>query len=76
MEVISNSNLAFIGTQELIILLIVVIVLFGATKLPQLGSGIGEAIKNFKKSMKDDAIDVTPKSSESEKLDREKKDQA
>ena len=37
-----------LGMQELIIIMIIVVVLFGATRLPQLGSGIGKAIKNFK----------------------------
>jgi len=51
-----------LGTQELIIILLIVVVLFGATRLPQIGSGIGQAIKNFKKGIKEqDDIDVTPK---------------
>ena len=37
-----------LGMQELIIVMIIVVVLFGATRLPQLESGIGKAIKNFK----------------------------
>jgi sec-independent protein translocase protein TatA len=37
-----------LGMQELIIIMIIVVVLFGATRLPQLGSGIGKAIRNFK----------------------------
>lgn len=37
--------------QELIIIMIIVVVLFGATRLPQLGSGIGKAIRNFKDGM-------------------------
>lgn len=50
-----------LGTQELIIIMIIVVVLFGATRLPQLGSGIGQAIRNFKKSVKEaEEIDVTP----------------
>ena len=40
-----------LGTQELIIAGIIVVVLFGATKLPKLGSGMGEAIRNFKKGI-------------------------
>jgi sec-independent protein translocase protein TatA len=39
-----------LGVTELIIILVIVVVLFGAKKLPEIGSGIGEAIKNFKKS--------------------------
>ena len=54
-----------LGTQELIIILVIIVVLFGATRLPQIGSGIGQAIKNFKKSIKEaDEIDVTPKKDE------------
>ena len=50
------------GVQELIIILVIVIVLFGATRLPELGRGIGQAIKNFKKATSEpDEIDVTPK---------------
>jgi sec-independent protein translocase protein TatA len=66
-----------LGTQELIIILIIIVVLFGATRLPQIGSGIGQAIKNFKKSVKEgDEIDVTPdkdssKQTKKEKLDKE-----
>lgn len=51
-----------LGTQELIIMLIIIIILFGATRLPQIGKGIGEAIKNFKKATTEKTeIDVTPK---------------
>lgn len=39
---------------ELLILLAVIILIFGASKLPQLGKGIGEGIRNFKKSIKGD----------------------
>jgi len=50
------------GTQDIILIGIIVVVLFGATKLPQLGKGLGEALGNFKKSMKEaDEIDVTQK---------------
>jgi sec-independent protein translocase protein TatA len=40
-----------LGMQELIIIMIIVVVLFGATRLPQLGSGIGKAIRNFKEGI-------------------------
>lgn len=51
-----------LGMQELVVILIIVVVLFGATRLPQIGKGIGEAIKNFKKATNEpDEIDVTPK---------------
>lgn len=49
------------GMGELIIVLVVVLLIFGAGKIPQLGDGLGKAIRNFKKSVTEDpAIDVTP----------------
>ena len=57
-----------LGTTELLILLGVIVLLFGATKLPKLGAGLGEGIRNFKKSLKDsNAIDVTPDKDKKEK---------
>ena len=41
-----------LGLPELVIILIIVFFLFGAKRLPEMGKGIGEGIKNFKKSMK------------------------
>jgi sec-independent protein translocase protein TatA len=50
-----------IGGTELLILLGIVIVIFGARRLPELGSGLGKAIKNFKSGVSGkDEIDVTP----------------
>ena len=49
------------GWMELVLILVIVLIIFGAGKIPQLGEGIGKAIKGFKKSVnEDDAIDVTP----------------
>ena len=42
------------GFQELLVILLIVIVIFGASKLPQLGKGLGEGIRNFKKGLKAD----------------------
>jgi len=41
-----------LGVTELIIIFLIIIVLFGASRLPQIGRGIGEGIRNFKKGMK------------------------
>ncbi len=38
-----------IGMPELIIILVIILIIFGAGKLPQIGGGMGKAIKNFKK---------------------------
>ncbi len=43
-----------LGTQELIIILILVLIVFGAGKLPQVGSALGKGLRNFKQGMKDD----------------------
>jgi sec-independent protein translocase protein TatA len=43
-----------LGFPELLVILAIVIVLFGANRLPELGKGIGSAIRNFKAGMKDD----------------------
>ncbi len=61
-----------IGTTELLILLVIVIVIFGARRLPELGSGLGKAIKNFKAGVStEDEIDVTPKQDEVSDTDRD-----
>jgi sec-independent protein translocase protein TatA len=43
-----------LGMQELLIVLLIVFILFGAKRLPEMGKGIGEGIRNFKKSMKEE----------------------
>jgi sec-independent protein translocase protein TatA len=59
------------GFGELLLVLIIVVVVFGASKLPQLGDGLGKAIKNFKRAVQSqDEIDVSPTTKKSE-LDEE-----
>ena len=41
-----------LGVSELVIILLIVVVIFGASRLPQLGKGLGEGISNFKESLK------------------------
>jgi len=54
-----------LGVGELLIILVIVIVIFGATRLPQIGQGLGEGIKNFRSALKaPPEIDVTPKDDE------------
>lgn len=43
-----------LGFQELLIIFLIIIVIFGASKIPQLGRGLGEGIRNFKKGLKED----------------------
>jgi sec-independent protein translocase protein TatA len=53
------------GFQELLVIFLIVILLFGATRLPQIGKGLGEGIRNFKKGLRGD---------EPERLDERKRD--
>ncbi len=53
------------GMAELLVVLFVVVLVFGATKIPALGDGLGKAVRNFRKAVReDDAIDVTPRKPE------------
>ena len=55
------------GFGELLVILIIVLVLFGAGKLPEIGEGLGRGIRNFRKAVKaPDEIDITPKPNEHE----------
>ena len=46
-----------VGFAELLVILAIVVIIFGANRLPQLGRGIGSAIRNFKEGIKDDTAD-------------------
>lgn len=57
-----------IGMPELLVLLVIIMIIFGAGKLPEIGTGLGKAIRGFKKGMSEpDEIDVTPQKSKEEK---------
>ncbi len=50
-----------LGIGELVVILVIVLVIFGAGKLPELGEGLGRGIRSFRKEIKrPDEIDVTP----------------
>jgi sec-independent protein translocase protein TatA len=58
-----------LGVQELLVILAIAVLIFGARRLPELGSGLGKAIKNFKSGISgQDEIDVTP---EKKKVDEQ-----
>jgi len=48
-----------IGVTELIIILVIVVILFGVNKLPKIGKGLGEGIRNFKDSIRSGHDDST-----------------
>ena len=55
-----------LGMPELVVILVIIVIIFGAGKLPEIGSGIGKGIKNFK--------EATRKEEESKKIDESNKD--
>ena len=62
------------GFGELMLVLVIVVVVFGAQKLPQLGDGLGKAIKNFKRAVNaQNEIDVSPNAKKSESDDESNK---
>jgi sec-independent protein translocase protein TatA len=50
-----QETMGRIGLPELLVILVIVVLIFGANRLPQLGRGVGSAIKNFKEGMRDGA---------------------
>lgn len=61
-----------LGTQELLIILVLVMIIFGAGKLPQVGGSLGKGLRNFKKGMSDSDDIEEAKVEEIEKKDEEK----
>jgi sec-independent protein translocase protein TatA len=43
-----------LGLPEILIILLIVVLIFGTSRIPELGKGLGEGIRNFKKSIKDE----------------------
>jgi sec-independent protein translocase protein TatA len=65
-------NMFGLGTTELIIILILVLVIFGAGKLPQVGGALGKGLRNFKDGVKDaDEIEEDPEKIEENKDDKD-----
>jgi len=52
-----------LGMGEMLVILVIVLIIFGAGRLPELGEGLGKGIRNFRKATSEpDSIDVTPPS--------------
>jgi sec-independent protein translocase protein TatA len=65
-----------IGPVELILILVILLIIFGPSRLGDLGASLGKGIKGFRKSMKDDEIDVTPQKEDSKQINDPKLDTA
>lgn len=50
-----------LGTTELVVILVILLLLFGSTRLPGLAKGFGESIRNFKKAVNDDKEEADEK---------------
>ena len=55
-----------LGVPELMVILVIALVIFGPSKLPQIGSGLGKAIRDFKKGVTESADDDTNKDTDKE----------
>lgn len=58
-----------LGMPELIIILVIILIIFGAGKLPEIGAGLGKGIRNFKSATKNPEIKDSEKEKEPEKLE-------
>lgn len=58
--------MAGLGVPELLIILLIVVVLFGASRLAGVGAALGSSVREFKKGVRDDPDDVTPSTTRDE----------
>ncbi len=64
-----------LGIWELIIILVIILIIFGAGKLPEIGGSLGKGIKSFRKAIKEpDEIDITPKKENQEAKEEAKEE--
>lgn len=64
-----------IGLQELLVILLIVLIVFGAKRLPELSGSLGKAIRNFRRSMSEpDEIDITPNNNAQDRKTGQTKD--
>ena len=61
-----------LGMPELVIILIIAMVIFGGSRLPQLGEGLGKAIRGFKRGLTDDTPETIKKEDEKKDADNKK----
>lgn len=62
-----------LGAPEIIVIVLIILLLFGAKKIPELAQGLGKGLKEFKKSMKDVEEEITTASKEEKKTEKTEK---
>jgi sec-independent protein translocase protein TatA len=60
-----------LGLQELLVILVIALVIFGPSKLPQIGSGLGKAIRDFKKGVSGDESEDNAKEAKKEEAPKD-----
>jgi sec-independent protein translocase protein TatA len=63
-----------LGMPELIIILVIILIIFGAGKLPQIGEGMGKAIRNFKNATSEKNVTDDKENKEPPKIDQDNKE--
>jgi len=63
-----------IGIQELLVIFLVVLLLFGAKRIPDIATGLGRGIRDFKKAVKDTQDEINKSTSGNDKLEDKKND--
>lgn len=62
-----------LGMPELIVILVIILIIFGAGKMPQIGEGIGKGIRNFKKAVSSDESQAEQIENNSKEKEKDKK---
>jgi sec-independent protein translocase protein TatA len=63
-----------LGMPELLIILVIILIIFGASRLPEIGRGLGKGIRNFRESTSEKPKEIPPDSEESRR-DKERPDE-
>lgn len=69
-----NMILAFLGGQELLVIALIVLLLFGGKKIPELMKGLGKGVKSFKQGMNEVTDEINKTDKDLEELNRKKEE--